>query len=91
MKPSWWQVLLHNGWQFLIWVDQGLGLLVSTILKEEGYGDLTLSANAFRWEQEGIRVWPRVWIDYLFFWQKEHCKASYRYEIERRHLPESMR
>lgn len=88
---TWGEVLRHNGWQFLIWIDQGFGLLVSTIFKEEGYGDLTLSANAYRWEHEKIRSWPRVLIDHLFFWQEEHCKSSYIYEIDRRHLPESMR
>lgn len=88
---TWGEVLRHNSWQALIHFDQGLGLVVSTLLKEQGYGDLTLSANAYRWEQEGTRFWPRIWIDRLFFWQDAHCKSSYLYEIERRHLPESMR
>ncbi|WP_458400032.1 pseudouridine synthase [Mailhella sp.] len=88
---TWGEVLRHNGWQFLIWIDQGLGGLVSTLLKEEAYADLTLSANAYRWEQDGVRSWPRRWIDRLFFWQQAHCYSSYLYEIERRHLPECMR
>lgn len=89
--PSWWQVLRHNGWQFLIWLDQGIGGLVSTILREHAFADLTLSANAWRWEREGVRSWPRRLIDGLFFWQVSHCYSSYVYEVERRHLPESMR
>lgn len=88
---TWLEVLRHNGWQWLIHLDQGLGLIVSTLLKEKGFGDLTLSANAWRWEKEGVRCWPRRVIDGLFFWQEAHCYESYIYEIDRRHLPESMR
>lgn len=91
MKPSWPEVLRHNSWQALLHLDQGLGILVCTALKELAFADLTLSANAWRWEQEGVRSWPRRWIDRLFFWQEAHCYSSYLYEIERRHLPEYMR
>lgn len=91
MKPSWGEVFRHNSWQFLIWLDQGLGGLVSTLLKEKAFADLTLSANAYRWEQDGVRSWPRRWIDRLFFWQEAHCYSSYVYEITRRHLPPEMR
>ena len=90
MKPSWLEVLRHNGWQFLIWVDQGIGGLVSTMLKERAFADLTLSANAYRWERDGIRSWPRVWLDRLFFWQSGHCKDAYDYEVERGHFPDDM-
>lgn len=90
-KLTWFEVLKHNMWQILLHFDQGLGIIVSTILKEKAYSDLTLSANAWRWEKEKIRSWPRKFIDCLFFWQKGHCESSYIYEIERRHLPESMR
>lgn len=88
---TWRLVLRHNGWQALIHLDQGLGLVVSTLFKELGYGDLTLSANAYRWELEDVRYWPRKLIDGLFFWQKNHCHDAYVYEVERRHLPPSMR
>lgn len=88
---TWFDVFKHNSWQFLIWADQGFGLLVSTMFKEKAYADLTLSANAYRWEYDGVRSWPRRWIDRLFFWQEAHCYSSYLYEIERRHLPEYMR
>lgn len=93
MKPSltWADVLSHNAWQALLLLDQLLGLLASTAAKEQGWADLTLSANAYRWYLSGKRLWPCVWIDRLFFWQESHCMESYRYEIERRHLPESMR
>ena len=91
MKPSWGAVLRHNGWQLLLHLDQGLGIVACTLLKELAFADLTLSASAWRWHVEGTRHWPLGLIDRLFFWQDAHCKASYIYEIERRHLPESMR
>lgn len=88
---TWGEVLRHNLWQILLHVDQGLGIIVSTLLKEKAWSDLTLSANAFRWEREGVRSWPRKLIDALFFFQPHHCYSAYLYEIERRHLPPEMR
>lgn len=88
---TWFEVLKHNGWQALILIDQFFGLIVSTAYKEKGWGDLTLSANAYRWEKNAVRSRPRRLIDKIFFWQKEHCRDSYIYEQERRHLPPEMR
>lgn len=88
---TWGEVLRHNLWQFVVWLDQGLGGLVSTLLKEKAFADLTLSANAFRWERAGVRKWPRVLIDALFWWQDGHCRESYEYEVQRRHVPPEMR
>lgn len=88
---TWLEVLRHNGWQALLLVDQAIGLLASTFTKEKGWGDLTLSANAYRWELSGVRRWPRVLIDAIFFWQSRHCWAAYDYEIKRMHLPPEMR
>lgn len=88
---TWLEVLRHNGWQMLLHLDQGLGIVACTLLKELAFADITLSANAWRWEREGTRSWPRRLIDGLFFWQDAHCYESYVYEVERRHLPESMR
>lgn len=88
---TWGEVLRHNLWQFVVWLDQGLGGLVSTLLKEKAFADLTLSANAWRWHVEGTRRWPRRLIDALFWWQDAHCYESYVYEVQRRHLPDSMR
>ena len=88
---TWIEVIRHNGWQALLLIDQAFGLLVSTAHKEKGWADLCLSANAYRWEQANVRKFYRVWIDRLFFWQKEHCKASYEYEVQHKHLPPDMR
>lgn len=47
--------------------------------------DWTLSASAWRWEQQG--KWPhkflRQLIDALFFFDPEHCYASYLKEVSR--------
>lgn len=62
---------------FLIWLDQGLNVFIGS-----GFCDETLSAMAHR--KGG---WRRDVINGLFFWQEDHCEASYYSEIERRHLP----
>lgn len=52
--------------------------------------DETMSAAAFRLEQEG--KWQgklfRPMIDRIFFFDKFHCRASFESEINRKHLPE---
>ena len=53
--------------------------------------DETISSRAYRWELDGKRKWPRVLIDALLWFDKDHCKESYESEILRRQLPPSMR
>lgn len=69
--------------QFLIAVDQ----LINTVLN--GWADETLSARAYRNSAKQKSKWQRVErvINAIFFWEPDHCKASYRMELERRHLP----
>ena len=69
----------------LIAVDQ----LVNTLIA--GFPDETLSSRAWRWEQDGVRAWPRRFIDRLFFWEPNHCRESYRSEREGRQLPPELR
>lgn len=69
----------------LIAVDQ----LVNALLA--GWPDETLSSRAWRWEQDGVRSWPRKLIDRLFFWEKQHCFQSYQSEREGRQLPPELR
>ena len=57
----------------------------------DGWPDETLSSRAFRWEQNGVRKWPRIMIDCLFFWESEHCFQSYLSEREGRQLPPELR
>lgn len=63
--------------------------LVNALLA--GWPDETLSSRAWRWEQNGVRSWPRRFIDRLFFWEKQHCFQSYKSEREGRQLPPEFR
>lgn len=72
--------------QVLIALDQFVNTLFC------GYADETLSSRAYRHaEIKKDRRWPMVIINTLFFWQEEHCKTAYESELERAHLPPSMR
>lgn len=76
-------------WQYikniLIALDQLLNALFN------GMPDETMSARAWRLEQERGRKWPRILIDTLLFFDRDHCHQSYLSEIERKQLPPSMR
>ena len=56
-----------------------------------GACDETLSSRAWRLEQERGRKWPRILIDTLLFFDRDHCYQSYLSEIERKQLPPQMR
>ena len=73
------------GKNLLIAVDQ----LVNAVIG--GYCDETLSSRAWRWEQDGVRAWPRRFIDRLFFWEQDHCRESFQSEREGRQLPPELR
>ena len=73
------------GKHILIGFDQ----LLNTLFM--GWPDETLSSRCWRWEQAGIRAWPRKLVDGLFFWQREHCKSSYESEREGRQSPPELR
>lgn len=76
---------MSYGKAVLIAADQ----LVNALLA--GWPDETLSSRAYRWEQNGVRSWPRRLIDRLFFWEQEHCYQSYISEREGRQLPPELR
>lgn len=69
----------------LIAVDQ----LLNTVFK--GTPDETLSSRAYRLYRNN-KYWyskiPYTVINTLFFWQDNHCKSSYKSELQRKHLPE---
>jgi hypothetical protein len=68
--------------QILIALDQ----LINTILG--GMADETISSRAHR-KQHKSRRWKfmRRIIDWIFFWQKDHCYQSYLAELDRKQLP----
>lgn len=69
----------------LIAIDQ----LVNALLA--GWPDETLSSRAYRWDNDGVRSWPKKVINALFFWEKNHCLSAYTNEREGRQLPPELR
>lgn len=88
---TWGEVLRHNAKQFVIAIDQALSCLVCTAFKETGYADESLSSRAYRWHMDGVRKWPNLLIDRLFFWEEQHCFQSYQSEREGKQLPPELR
>ncbi len=74
--------------QILIALDQ----LANAVIPG-GWADETLSSRAHRMRQEKQRVWG--WtanaIDWLFFWQPNHCAQAYADELDRMQLPPELR
>lgn len=70
--------------QLLLALDQ----LANTVIwiKGDGFGmaDETLSARAWRLRAQS-GAWKRI--DWLFFFDPDHCRTSYEAELERKHLP----
>ena len=75
---------------FLISMDQ---FAFSVITLGKGAPDETMSAAAWRLEQEG--KWQgklfRPMIDKLFFFDKFHCKSSFESDMNRKQLPDIYR
>ena len=65
---------------FAIGLDQILNAMLG------GDIDETLSSRAYRRARTGSSKWLRIEraINRLFFWQSEHCQASYLNELKRR-------
>jgi hypothetical protein len=68
----------------LLAIDQ----LANTILN--GYPDETLSARAHRQHVKG-RSFLRDIINFIFFWQEDHCYEAYVKELERKQYPKEYR
>lgn len=71
--------------QVLVAVDQ----LINTFFG--GMADETLSSRAYRLKIERGRKWLSAIIDLIFFFQEDHCKGAYESELNRVHLPRTMR
>ena len=82
-----WQLLRAWTEQMLIALDQQLNAILG------GMADETLSARAHRMLEKKHRYWGWAanFIDFIFFWEKNHCFMAYQYEIRRRQLPEAYR
>ena len=73
--------------QVLLGIDQLFNTLTG------GYADETLSSRVWRLETKGKLSGKifRPLIDFLFFFQEEHCYNSFLSEVERRQLPREFR
>ena len=67
--------------QILIAIDQLANAVIG------GWADETLSSRAWREDRRRLVVF----IDFLFFWEENHCEASYISERERMQLPPEFR
>lgn len=76
-------------WQYIKHILIALDQLLNAIFC--GEVDETLSSRAYRLDKERGRKWPRILIDTLLFFDRDHCHQSYLSEIERKQLPPSMR
>lgn len=74
--------------QFLISLDQTLNTVIKMGDDGYGYADEMLSARAWRLRDKSTLY---IWIDRLFFWDKDHCQECYAIELERQQLPPEYR
>ena len=56
-----------------------------------GWADETFSSRCWRWERDGKCAWPRKSVDWLLWFDKGHCRASYESERQGTQLPPEMR
>lgn len=84
-------MLKHNLKQLAIAIDQLFNVILACLLCEKAWADMTLSAQAYRWERDGVRSWCRKVIDTIFFWEIDHCRQSYESELARLQSPPETR
>lgn len=71
----------------LIALDQFINALLG------GWPDETLSSRCWRWEQAGVRSWPRKVLDGVarLLGDRDHCRQSFESERQGRQLPPELR
>ena len=67
---------------FLISIDQLMWVIITL---GAGNPDETISSAAYRYERMGSTLgkWARKSIDFIFFWEPEHCRLAYESELYR--------
>lgn len=73
--------------QFLIALDRLINTLIPASGEGVGKADETISARTWRLRER--RTWnvARIVIDFLFFFDKNHCEKSYLSDVNRKQLP----
>lgn len=74
---------------WLIGLDQFVWVTITL-----GYGnpDETISSACYRYEHLGHQ-WAKLLrptIDFIFFWEPDHCRIAYESEILRKHSPKPL-
>lgn len=71
----------------LIALDQFINALLG------GWPDETLSSRCWRWDQAGVRSWPRKVLDGVarLLGDRDHCRQSFESERQGRQLPPELR
>lgn len=99
------KILFKNFYQFFITLDQTVNVLIGVIVNivkiliypirkmkaEIYYADETMSSHSWRWYRDGKRLWCKICIDTILFFDKNHCEESYKSELERNQSPVEMR
>lgn len=83
----------HNLFQTLVSFDQFLNVFTCMFIEpnEKHWADETFSAHVHRHYLRGKWKILRKLINFLFFWQKDHCKEAYESELNRMQLPPELR
>lgn len=71
--------------QVLIALTQALNVALG------GWADESTSSRAHRQQHKRRWQFARAVINGVFFWQEDHCAASYEAEMLRRHFPPALR
>jgi hypothetical protein len=87
-----WGVLCAWLWQFLHALTQVGNTMIPPLDGTVGWADESMSARAHRAKRDGqLLGWLATGINWIFFWQEDHCKAAYESEAARRTKPPELR
>ena len=76
-------------WGYIKNVLIGVDQLVNAVIG--GWPDESLSSRSWREYVSGKRRWPKVLIDALLWFDKNHCQESYESAKDRRQFPPDLR
>jgi len=87
-----WKVLSAWAWQFLHALTQVCNTMIPPLDGTVGWADESMSARAYRAKRDGRMLGLLATaINWVFFWQDDHCKTAYQSEALRRIVPPEKR
>ena len=72
-------------YRVLVAVTQALNALLG------GWPDESFSSRAWRQREDAAWLMAVLFIDFLFFWQDDHCAKAYESETKLRQMPPELR